>query len=409
MSEFLMPSLGADMEAGTLVEWLKSPGETVARGDIIAAVETQKGAIEIEVFEDGVLGEYLVELGKKVPVGTPLATILKAGKAKELASEPEVSKSAKPVPEVSAKPVPVQAPEVKPGTTPAASDVAAKSAPAKAASRPTAAARQRITPAARRAAARAGIDAATLSPGPDGVIALAEVKTAAKPAQAAQPAPMSDMREAIAAAMSRSKREIPHYYLAHTVDISAAEDFVTRTNRGRAPEQRLLGGALYVKAVAKALAKYPELNGHFVDGRFHGSEAAHVGVATNIRSGGLIAPAIHNVRALTIDGLMDALRDLVSRVRAGRFRASELSDATITVTSLGDRGVDLLYGVINPPQVAIVGFGTATLRPWIHEGKIEARRVVTLTLAADHRVSDGHRGALFLNAIGKHLQTPEAL
>ncbi len=247
---------------------------------------------------------------------------------------------------------------------------------------------------------------ASLTPGPDGIIALADIAAPAKPAG---PPPMSDMREAIAAAMSRSKREIPHYYLAHDADITRAEDFVARTNKKRAPDQRLLLGALYLKAVAKALAKYPELNGHFIDGRFHGAEAVHVGVATNIRSGGLIAPAIHDVQALDLDGLMDRLRDLVARVRAGRFRARELSDATITVTSLGDRGVDLLYGVINPPQVAIVGFGTASERPWVHKGKVKARRVVTITLAADHRVSDGHRGALFLNKVATYLQTPEEL
>ena len=418
MSQFLMPSLGADMEAGTLVEWLKTPGETVARGDIIAVVETQKGAIEIEVFEDGVLEGYLIELGKEVPVGTPLATILNAEEAKETAP-----KAAKLAPKAVAKPTNAPAPKAvpqkpeeaapettaAPETKPAAKAAAARGDPEIAPPRPDARTRQRITPAARRQSARENIDPATLTPGPDGIIALADIMHSAKPALATQPAPMSDMREAIAAAMSRSKREIPHYYLAHTVDITATEQFVTRINRNRAPDQRLLLGALYLKSVARALAKYPELNGHFIDGRFHGNDAAHIGVATNIRSGGLIAPAIHDVQALDLDPLMEGLRNLVARVRAGRFRAREISDATITVTSLGDRGVDLLYGVINPPQVAIVGFGTAVERAWIYKGKVKPRRTVSVTLAADHRVSDGHRGALFLNAIGKHLQTPEEL
>lgn len=396
MSQFLMPSLGADMEAGTLVEWLKKPGETVARGDIIAVVETQKGAIEIEVFEDGVLGAYLIDLGTKVPVGTPLATILNAGEAiaaapKDLATEAAAPKT--------------QKPPAKSVTTPAPSPVPKPKAKVASAG----GTRQRITPAARRQAVQAGFDLTTLAPGPDGIIALADLNVPTDRAQAEQPAPMSDMRAAIGAAMSRSKREIPHYYLAHTVDITAAEKFVSKTNKKRTPEQRLLLGVLYIKAVAKALAKYPELNGHFIDGVFHSSKAAHIGVATNIRGGGLIAPAIHDVQTLELDGLMETLRDLVARVREGRFRARELSDATITVTSLGDRGVDLLFGVINPPQVAIVGFGTAVARPWVHNGKIKRRQTVSLTLAADHRVSDGHRGALFLNAIGKHLQTPETL
>ncbi len=271
MSQFLMPSLGADMDAGTLVEWLKQPGDKVSRGDIIAVVETQKGAIEIEVFEDGVLGDYLVELGRKVPVGTPLATILGAGEA-PAATPAKTATPAKAPVKAPAKaparkaarpaPAPVPAPAAKP---------AAKPAPTKPAAAPTRAAaahRLRITPAARRQAARAGIDVATLTPGPDGIIALADIAAPAKPAG---PPPMSDMREAIAAAMSRSKREIPHYYLAHDADITRAEDFVARTNKKRAPDQRLLLGALYLKAVAKALAKYPELNGHFIDGRFHGA------------------------------------------------------------------------------------------------------------------------------------------
>jgi len=400
MSQFLMPSLGADMDAGTLVEWLKKPGETVARGDIIAVVETQKGAIEIEVFEDGVLDAYLIDLGTKVPVGTPLATILKAGETKAAAPK-----------EVKPKDAASKKPAQKPAKTPA-KKTATTSPPItqpKAKAPPPVGTRQRITPAARRQAALAGVDLATLAPGPDGIIALADLSAPTAPKSATQPAPMSDMRAAIAAAMSRSKREIPHYYLAHTIDITTAEKFVTRTNKKRTPDQRILLGALYLKAVAKALAKYPELNGHFIDGLFHGSKAAHIGVATNIRSGGLIAPAIHDVQALELDTLMDGLRDLVARVRAGRFRARELSDATITVTSLGDRGVDLLYGVINPPQVAIIGVGTAVERPWVHKSKITPRRTVTLTLAADHRVSDGHRGALFLSAVGKHLQTPEDL
>lgn len=396
MSDFLMPSLGADMDAGTLVEWLKQPGDKVAKGDIIAVVETQKGAIEIEVFEDGVLGDYLTELGKKVPVGTPLATILKPGEVKQAAPKPAPASKPKPAP----KPTPKAAPAPKP----AAVEVPPEPAP----DTPDQA-RPRITPAARRAAARAGIDPASLLPGPDGIITLAEVSPGNQPAEPPAPQPMSDMRVAIAAAMSRSKREIPHYYLAQSVDITTAEDFVARINKDRPPEGRLLIGAFYLKAVAKALAKYPEMNGHFVDEQFRASDASHIGVATNIRSGGLVAPAIHDVQDLQLDALMDKLRDLVARVRAGRFRARELLDATITVTSLGDRGVDLLYGVINPPQVAIVGFGSTSERPWVHDGKIKARRVVTLTLAADHRVSDGHRGALFLNTIGKALLTPEDL
>ncbi|MGI9357611.1 MAG: 2-oxo acid dehydrogenase subunit E2 [Rhizobiaceae bacterium] len=209
--------------------------------------------------------------------------------------------------------------------------------------------------------------------------------------------------------MARAKREIPHYYLSHDVDIQAAKDFVSRINEDRPPESRLLAGVLYVKAVATACRKYPEFNGHFENDRFTASEAVHAGMAVRVRAGGLIAPALHDVDSVDLDTLMVKMRDLVNRVRGGRFRASEFADATITITSLGDRGVDRLYGIINPPQVAIVGFGATREIATVVEAKIVARPTITLTLSADHRVSDGHRGALFLRMISERLQNPEAL
>jgi pyruvate dehydrogenase E2 component (dihydrolipoamide acetyltransferase) len=132
-------------------------------------------------------------------------------------------------------------------------------------------------------------------------------------------------------------------------------------------------------------------------------------MAIAIRGGGLAAPALHDADQLVLDELMARMRDLVQRMRSGRIRSSELTDATITVSSLGERGVDALYGIIYPPQVAIVGFGTIVTRPWVVDGAIGPRPIVTITLSADHRVSDGHAGALFLAEIGKLLQEPEKL
>jgi len=388
-----MPSLGADMEAGTLVEWLKEPGETVKRGDIVAVVETQKGAIEIEIFENGVLESYLVEIGNKVPVGTPLATIrgkgatIEEAKPERKAEAAKTAEAAAPQPPESVEKAPDA--QAKPIETPRIEGE-----------------RLRITPAARRMAAQSGISLEMLSNASNDFISLSDVEERIGGTVASE---KFSMRDAIAAAMSRSKREIPHYYLSHTTDISAAVNFVAETNKNRAPEERLLLGALYLKAVAKALSKYPEFNGHFTKNVYHESSAVHAGMAINIRGGGLVAPAIHDTESRDLDELMTAMRDLIIRVRAGRFRARELSDATITITSLGDRGVDQLFGIIYPPQVAIIGIGTPARRPWVHDGILVPREVTTLTLAADHRVSDGHRGALFLRAIDKQLQSPEAL
>jgi pyruvate dehydrogenase E2 component (dihydrolipoamide acetyltransferase) len=217
------------------------------------------------------------------------------------------------------------------------------------------------------------------------------------------------MRTAIAAAMARSKREIPHYYLDHQVDVTACEQWLTQKNATRPPDNRLLIGALAIKAAALAVRRFLAFNGFYLDGKFEPASAVHVGVAIAIRGGGLAAPALHEADQISVDELMARMRDLVQRTRAGRIRSSEISDPTITVTSLGERGVETLYGIIYPPQVAIVGFGKIVTRPWVIDGAIGPRSVVTITLSADHRVSDGHAGALFLAEIGRLLQEPDKL
>lgn len=396
MGEFRMPSLGADMEAGTLVEWLKTPGDAVQRGEVIAVVETQKGAIEIEVFETGTIERLLVEPGTKVPVGAALALIRVAGDTSIPAPSP---------------PPPVAAPASSP---PSPAEASPPPAPPIAA--PAAAGPARISPAARRLAAERGIDPAGVKgTGPEGAIVHADIERLASAARA-EKAPakrpgidLAEMRKAIAAAMAKSKREIPHYYLSHTIDLKAALDWLASLNAGRDPAQRLLPAVLLLKAVALAIEDYPEFNGTYTDNRFHQSEGIHLGTAIAIRGGGLVAPAIRDANAKTLDELMAALRDLVARTRAGRLRGSELFEPTITVSSLGERGVESLLGVIYPPQVAIVGFGTPAPRPHAVDGQVEVRPLLTSTLAADHRVSDGHRGALFLLEIDRLLQQPEAL
>jgi pyruvate dehydrogenase E2 component (dihydrolipoamide acetyltransferase) len=382
MSAFLMPSLGADMEAGTLIEQAIAPGQPVSRGDIIAVVETQKGAIEIECYESGTVTEWLVAIGERVPVGTPLARI-DTGEAAE-----PVAAASKPVP----PPEPVEM------------EQALKPLPV------STGARVLASPAARRLAAKEGVDISALPVTPGQPIRHADVAAHLKAAPDPEPQTgLSAMRQAIAAAMSRSKREIPHFYLTHQVDLTALTEFIAEVNAGRAPDERLLPPVFYLRAMARALLKYPEFNGHFEKGTFTPAGVANIGLAIALRGGGLVAPALFGVSAQERDELMAQMRDLIGRVRAGRFKARELSEATITLTSLGDRGVDGLFGVIYPPQVAIVGIGTPALRPWVVAGEVVSRQIATLTLAADHRVGDGHRGALFLRAIDRFLQEPETL
>jgi len=427
MSAFLMPSLGADMEAATLVEQLVEPGAAVKHGDIIAAVETQKGVIEIEAFEDGILEKWLVELGTKVPVGTALANIKSKQRYQALELSTDQDDPAPGTPEAPQPQDPAPPPNQPedpapqdPSPQPPSREIPTPELPDPEIQWPTDLAgspttdqkpRPRITPAARRLAAQAGIDIDTIgAKDPEAQISRADIAAIATETHSkGKPEPSTEMRTAIAAAMSRSKREIPHYYLSHQADLTNADAFVKKTNKNRPPENRLLLGALYVKAVALAVQKVPEMNGYYQNDRFQPSQDINVGLAISLRGGGLVAPAILNACAIELDDLMSAVADLVSRVRAGRFRSSELTDATITLTSLGDRAVDQLYGVIYPPQVAIVGIGTPSLRPWVHEGQIVPRLIADLTLAADHRVSDGRRGAFFLKKIADSLFNPESL
>jgi pyruvate dehydrogenase E2 component (dihydrolipoamide acetyltransferase) len=386
MSEFRMPSLGADMESGTLVEWLKHTGDPVKRGDVVAVVETQKGAIEVEIFIEGVMGAHLVGLGTTVPVGTPLAIIEDSGRR---------------APQVLAK----EAPERSPPPI---------AAPARPAAPMPVAAGQRASPAARKAAAVGGIKLETVrGTGPDGAITLHDVEQALTGPKVKAPPrglDLDKMREAIAAAMAHSKREIPHYYLATDIDMTRATSWLEEYNASKPPHERVLATALTLKASALAARKYPAFNGTYsAPAGFSPSQPVHVGAAIAIRGGGLVAPAIHDCDQKSVQELMAHLHELVARIRAGRLRSSEISDPTITVSSLGERGVDSLFGVIYPPQVAILGFGRIVRKPVAVRDEVKVRPVMAATLAADHRVTDGHLGSRFLNEIGSLLQEPARL
>ncbi len=383
MIEFRMPSLGADMEYGTLVEWNVKPGQKVKRGDVVAVVETQKGAVEVEIWDDGVVDQLVVEPGTKVPVGDVLA-LLRGENEAPLAPYAAVPPSAA-APVAPATPVSAPAP-VQIGR------------------------REKISPAARRRAAELGVDLDHIAPGgADGVVSLADVERAAETARAVHEDKPAAMRRAIGAAMARSKREIPHYYLGTTIDVSVALDWLERSNRDRPVQRRVLFAAVLLRAVALSLKDFQELNGFWSEGQFKPAAAVHLGVGIALRGGGLIAPAIHDAGRKGLAETMEALSDLIQRARSGALRSSELTDATVTVTNLGEQGVETVYGVIYPPQVALVGFGKVSARPWAVDDRIEVRRTVQATLSADHRASVGHRGAVFLGALERLLQEPEKL
>ncbi len=458
MTVFRMPSLGADMEDGTLIEWLVSPGDRVNSGDVVAVVETHKGAIEIEIFDSGVVESLDVEEGVTVPVGNPLATVRSEGEstdtdgsdepatdggpaasgtspaATDEASHTESMEPPRKTPTTEPEPAePSPEPEEEPASQPPEPEAPASPTVAEKTPAPG---EKAASPAARRRAAEAGLDLAGVSgSGPRGAVLLADVEEHLQSREQAPPGAeqagaaseaeppagetkpragkpgldMASMREAIAAAMSRSKREIPHYYLRHSIDLQAATDWLDERNADRAPDQRLLMGVLFMKATARAVARTPELNGHYENGRFRPADKANVGMAIAMRGGGLIAPAVHDAAGKSLDELMGDMRDLVARTRTGRLKNSEITGGTITISSMGDNGVESLYGVIYPPQVALLGFGTPMPQPRVVDGKVRPCMTVIATLAGDHRVSDGRRGARLLADIAKYLEEPEAL
>jgi pyruvate dehydrogenase E2 component (dihydrolipoamide acetyltransferase) len=405
MFEFTMPALGSDMDEGTLNEWQVAPGDTVTRGQVVAVVETTKAAVEIECWHEGVVGELLVPVGQTVQIGTPLATLLEPGeKAAPRTPAPVAATTA-------AAPAPVAA-------APVAAPTAIPSGPQH---------RRFVSPAARRVAQSLGVDlAAVTGTGPQGAVTIADVEKAAEAAKVSEAAKVpkpaetpsaktvaaargAAMRKSIAAAMSRSKREIPHYYLADEIRMDTALTWLTEHNANRSITERLLPAVLQLKAVGLAAQRFGEFNGFWRDDAFQPAAGVHVGVAISLRGGGLVAPAIHDVPEKKLDELMADLTDLVARARAGSLRSSEMSDPTITVTNLGDKGVDAVFGVIYPPQVALVGFGKAAERVCVIDGGIRVCTTVAATLAADHRASDGHRGALFLAGIDELMQQPDVL
>ncbi|MGY2039911.1 2-oxo acid dehydrogenase subunit E2 [Nocardia gipuzkoensis] len=500
MTEFQMPSLGADMVEGTLLHWLVHPGDVVHKGDVVAEVDTTKAAIEIECFDDGVVGTILVPEGKTVPVGTPLATIEPAPRQP---GEVGVARTAVPAANRQPGTEPVQpalgdqapgpdgakedgsraTPLIRrlaleagidlatlhgsgPGGRIVRTDVeAAISARERVAPRPERVAagpdenmplKERTKPQerfgapervegpslrtgvarasgyARRLASGSGVDLANVSgTGPAGAVRARDVPTAGvgpgsvssaaesapvplagatreRAAEAAQHDPVA-VRKLIAAAMTRSKRTVPHYYLSSTIDMDAALRWLEDMNRRAPVTARMLSSALLLCATARAARTVPDLNGHWLDDEFRPASDVHLGVVVSLRGGGIMVPTLPDAGALAPPAMMDALRGVVARARTARLRSADAIPATITVTNLGDLGVDSVFGVIAAPQVAIVGFGAVAQRPCAVNGLVGVRPQLTATLSADHRASDGAVGARFLNTVADLLQQPEEL
>ena len=375
--EYSMPSLGADMDEGSVVEWLVEVGDTVERGQVVARVETEKSDIDIEIWHAGVVAEVVVPTNRIVPVGTLLLRLRSTDQA-VIAAPPSAPNRADVVP---------------------------------------------ASPLARRLAGERGILLRDVAgTGPRGAVRArdvseAEVRTPVVAAPTAAPtagspdrsATRSDrMRTVIAQRMARSNLEIPHYRLERAVDLDALLRRLAVINDGRPVADRIVPAAAFVQAVAHAAGRHPELNGTWTEDRFCPGGGVNVSVAISLRTGGLVTPTIPDADGLSLDEMMERIRDYTAAARSGTLRSEWMrDDSTITVTNLGDRGADLVHGLISPPQVALVGFGRILERPWVVDGAIVPRSVVNVTLGADHRATDGAIGSRFLSTLARFLEEPD--
>ena len=406
----VMPRMNYDMREGTVVRWHKAEGDTVSRGDIIAEIETDKATVEMESFWDGVLGRIVVEEGRAVPVGEVLAVITEPGEAL-------------PPVEVTPSP-PTPSPSGREG-------VGGEGGPAPGTSdgSPVPPSGVKASPIARRLAREKGIDLASVTgSGPGGRVTEADVLgyTPSPPT----PSPLgrgeaeglgegvptgdridlSRMRQAIAGVTSRSKREVPHFYVTSEIDMDRAVDLRAQLNEalrdGAGP--RVSVNDLIVKAAAKALEAFPKFNASFKEDHLELHGDINIGIAVALEEG-LILPAIAACHQKSLQQIAAASTDLIERAHGGTLKAEEYTGGTFSISNLGMFDVDSFAAIIYPPNAAVLAVGTVSEQPVVRNGKVTVAHVMKATLSVDHRVADGAEGARFLMEVKGHLENPVSL
>lgn len=420
MAEIItMPKLGFDMAEGKLEEWVKKVGDTVAEGDVLAIIETDKASVEVTSFHSGVLHKLLVSPGDIVPVGSPIAVIGAPGEAIDLAAlglkvegEAEAAAPAKP-----AKPA---AEKAAPEPTPAAAPAAA----------PT---RILASPVALRMAAELGIDlSAVRGTGPDGRIIKRDieaylrerekepVKHAPPPPPVPVPAmpptlegiegyhaePLTAIRKTIARRMVESKQQVPHFYLTISVDMAAAMALRKQINAVLPDESKVSVNDLVIKAAALALRKHPALNASFAGDEIRYHDQVNIGMAV-ARETGLLTVVIKDCDKKSLAQIAHDARAVVTRAREGRMQLEDMTGGTFTVSNLGMFDVEHFIAIINPPQAAILAVGAVQQVPVVDaNGQLAVGTRMKLTLSADHRVTDGAEAAVFMQDLRKLLEEP---
>ncbi|MGD0091415.1 MAG: dihydrolipoamide acetyltransferase family protein [Planctomycetota bacterium] len=403
--EIRLGKLSPTMETGTINRWLKNEGDTVSSGDTIAEVETDKASMPLEVFEDGKLLKIVALAGATVKLDDLVAVIGEAGE--------DLSGILSGAAETAA------GPRAKTGTAVLEPD----EGPA-----PAAAEGERIkaSPLAKKLAQERGIDLRTLQPtGPAGRIIQRDVAAApaAPPAPAALvpasavPAagggvdiPLSNLRQTIARRLSYSKQAIPHWYLYSEVRMDRAMQFREEINANLAEDGAKISVTdLIIKVVAVALARHPEINAMFSEGKIHRHGAISIAVAVATEDG-LYTPVLRNADHLGLLAISAAVKELTRKAREKKLKAEDLGGSSFTISNLGMFGVDHFFAIINPPEAAILAIGAVQPKPVVNAaGQLAVGKVLGLSLSCDHRVVDGVVGAKFMDTIRKLLEQPAKL
>jgi len=383
----LMPQVGQDIKTAKIIEWLKRENDSVNKGDIVAVVESEKAAFDVEAYQSGVLLKILYGEGQEVEVLTPIAYIGQPGEEIEKAPVSGEAEARLRDGEPLGAAASAQATESKAGVT--------------------------ASPSARKLARERGINLKAITgTGPGGRITKKDVLAAVSAQRREQPTvadedtvvPFSPMRARIAQRLTHSKRSIPHFYISMDVDMSEA--LAWRQSYNDKSGMKVTITDMIIKATASALSEFRRINGHVEDDKIILRKAIHIGVAVSVEEG-LIVPVIADADQKSLDEISAASKQNAEAAKLGRLKPQ--SPGTFTITNLGMHAVHTFVPIINPPECAILAVGTIARKPAVVAGTIAVREVMTATLACDHRAVDGTYGAQFLEKVKYGLENPSSL
>ena len=430
-----MPRLSDTMEEGTLIKWNVKPGDTVAAGDHLADVETDKATMELQAFEDGTVAKLVLEEGQTVPIGQAILILTEDGESVEDAAKADVSQPGS-------------------GATPKADAEPSESSPAPAAASPQPAAgsgaKLRVSPLARKIAEEHGLDLASITgSGPDGRIIKRDVLKAAEgggaaapqagseqsaatgqaapaPAPAQAPAnlesksiPVPGMRKTIAKRLVESKTTVPHFQVSVAIDMDPLMALRKTLNQQLESQGiKLSVNDFVTRAVALACVQHPAVNSSWMGDTIQQHGTVNVGTAISLpaeRGGGLVVAVMRDVQNKGLRQISTEVKDLAGKARGRGLAPEEMSDSTITISNLGmpQYGVTQFTAIINPPNAAIVAIGAAIEKPVVRmvhgEKKIVVGHEMTATASGDHRVVDGAVLAEYLTTLRNLLENPAGL